>query len=134
MSLHSSALVEELPEVVWRDDLNRIGELEHAWQWHGYLVQGGITLLTSQWKSGKTTLVSVLLARMKAGGSLAGVPVAAGKAVVVSEESPTQWRLRGRQLDFGEHVCWLCRPFRGKPRPEQWRALVDRLGESPGTA
>src|ERR1051325_6318306 len=50
------------------------------WLWHGSLAPGNVTLLTSQWKSGKTTLVSVLLDRMKAGGQLAGLPVAAGKA------------------------------------------------------
>jgi hypothetical protein len=32
------------------------------WLWQGYLIPGAVTLLTSQWKSGKTTLVSVLLA------------------------------------------------------------------------
>jgi hypothetical protein len=29
---------------------------------------GKVTLLTSQWKAGKTTLLSVLLARLKQGG------------------------------------------------------------------
>jgi hypothetical protein len=57
------------------------------WLWQGYLATGAVTLLTSQWKTGKTTLMSVLLSRMKTGGSLAGLSVAAGRAVVVSEES-----------------------------------------------
>src|ERR1700687_631916 len=39
----------------------REGEPElAAWLWPGYLVCGGTTLLTSFWKSGKTTLLSVL--------------------------------------------------------------------------
>jgi len=42
---------------------------------------GNITLLTSQWKSGKTTLIAVLLSRLKAGGQLAGLPVLPGRAV-----------------------------------------------------
>jgi AAA domain len=33
-----------------------------SWLWHGYLAAGNVTLLTSQWKSGKTTLLAVLLA------------------------------------------------------------------------
>ena len=49
--------------------------------------------------------------------------------MVVSEESAAHWVARGRKLDLGGHVWWLCRPFRGKPRPEEWLALVDRLGE-----
>ena len=28
------------------------------WLWHGYLAQGGVTVLVSQAKSGNTTLVS----------------------------------------------------------------------------
>jgi hypothetical protein len=47
------------------------------WLWHGYLAPAKVTLLSSQWKSGKITLVSVLLARLANGGQLAGLPVAA---------------------------------------------------------
>ena len=99
------------------------------WLWHGYLAPGVVTLLSSQWKTGKTTLASVLLARMKAGGSLAGLAVAAGRAVVVSEEPAEQWVRRGGKLDLEEHVGWYCRPFRGRPRPGQWEALLERVAE-----
>ena len=34
-----------------------------SWLWRGYLAHGFLTLLTSQWKTGKTTLLAVLLAR-----------------------------------------------------------------------
>src|SRR5262245_38485074 len=37
-----------------------------AWLWQGYLAPGAVTLLTSRWKAGKTTLASVLLARLGA--------------------------------------------------------------------
>ena len=43
-----------------------------AWLWNGYVAPGKVTLLTSQWKSGKTTLVAVLLARMGRGGGRPG--------------------------------------------------------------
>lgn len=46
-----------------------------------------------------------------------------------SEESPQQWQLRGRRLDLGDQVGWLCRPFFGRPRPEQWQALLERVSE-----
>jgi hypothetical protein len=98
-----------------------------SWLWHGYLGPGTVTLLTSQWKSGKTTLLAVLLARMKAGGSLGGLAVAAGKALVTCEETRQHWELRRRKLDFGDHVGWLCRPFRGRPDREQWLALLDHV-------
>jgi hypothetical protein len=97
------------------------------WLWHGYLAPGNVTLLTSQWKAGKTTLLAILLDRMRQGGELAGLPVRAGKAVVLSEESAALWTSRSEKFDFGTHVCWICRPFRGKPRPVQWLGLIDDL-------
>jgi hypothetical protein len=103
---------------------------ELRWLWHGYLAAGAVSLLTSQWKIGKTTLLSILLARMKAGGALAGLPVSAGRAVVISEESTQQWLLRGRRLDLDDHVGWYCRPFRGRPTPRLWEELLDRVAEA----
>jgi hypothetical protein len=114
---------------MWLPELRRQAQIEVPWVWHGYLAGGNVTLLTSQWKSGKTTLVSVLLARLGAGGELAGRAVRAGKAVIVSEESPELWEERSRVLDFGDHLCWLCRPFCARPRPEDWQALLDRIAE-----
>jgi hypothetical protein len=97
------------------------------WLWRGYLVRGAVTLLTSQWKSGKTTLLALLLNRLRGGGVLAGLPVSPGRAAVVSEEGPQQWYRRSERLAFGEHVCWFCRPFRGKPRLAEWLGLLDLL-------
>jgi hypothetical protein len=103
-------------------------EASRDWLWRGYLLPGAVTLLTSLWKSGKTTLLSVLLSRLKTGGELAGLPVRAGRAVVVSEEAPELWWQRGRNLTLDGHVQWLCRPFRGKPTIEQWHDLIDQIG------
>jgi hypothetical protein len=101
---------------------------QRDWLWHGYLLPGAVTLLTSQWKSGKSTLLAVLLARLKAGGTLAGLPVRAGRAVVVSEEPPQLWWDRGLSLALDGHVQWFCQPFRGKPTAEQWLDLLDQIG------
>ncbi len=65
---------------------------------------------------------------MKAGGELAGLPVSAGKVVVVSEESPSKWYERGQGLSFGDHLCWFCRPFLGRPRLDDWLALIEQIG------
>jgi hypothetical protein len=97
------------------------------WLWQGYLGPGKITLLTSQWKSGKPTLVARLFARMKEGGQLAGLPVAAGKALVISEESDIEWRARFEQLGIRDHVDRLCRPFVGQPSMDQWLALLEAV-------
>jgi len=113
----------------WLDDLRTAEGAGLSWLWHGYLAPGNITLLTSQWKSGKTTLVSVLLSRLKSSGTLCGLPLQAGKAAVVSEEDAGIWLQRSRKLDFGRHVCWFCRPFRGQPTVRGWLALIDCLSD-----
>src|SRR5439155_2254194 len=86
------------------NDLAANAAASTRWVWNGYVAGGAVTLLTSRWKAGKTTLLSLLLARMGAGGELAGRRVAAGRAVVVSEESLNMWAHRGTKLNFGDHI------------------------------
>ncbi len=114
-------------EVLRPGGLNASGQTQVGWLWHGYLRPGSVTLLTSLWKSGKTTLISVLLSKLKAGGELAGLPLSAGKALIVSEEPPSKWEERNQILAFGDHLSWICRPFAGKPGADQWRALIDQI-------
>jgi hypothetical protein len=61
--------------VVFARDLEQLPPTPLTWLWHGYLGPGKVTLLTSQWKSGKTTLVSRLLARAQQGGGALAVPL-----------------------------------------------------------
>jgi hypothetical protein len=96
------------------------------WLWDGYVAAGQITLFTSVWKSGKTTLLAHLLAQRKAGGELAGRAVAAGTSAIVSEEAPQFWHERTRHLSIGRN-CFLCRPFAQSPTPEQSRAFIAYL-------
>src|SRR5690242_14318472 len=91
-----------LPPEVLGDALAQAAGAPTSWLWDGYLAHGNVTMLTSQWKSGgKTTLLSVLLARREAGGQLAGRAVTAGPTSVVSEESPVLWNERRGKLGFG---------------------------------
>jgi hypothetical protein len=57
------------------------------------------------------------------------LPLRAGKAVAVSEEGLDQWQRRAGQLDFGDHVGWISRPFKTRPTQSDWLALLDRLAE-----
>jgi len=129
MSQLQSNLDPTLVPALWMKDLAAAAGPEVPWLWQGYLALGHVTLLASQWKSGKTTLLSVLLDRMRTGQALAGRAVGHGKALVVSEESPAMWRQRGRKYDFGEHVCFICRPFRGKPSVADWQRLIDQISD-----
>ena len=66
------------PQVLWDHELPSIQE-PTSWLWHGLLARGNLTLLTAVSKSGKTTLLSLLLARRHQGGTLAGLAVQPGK-------------------------------------------------------
>jgi hypothetical protein len=103
------------------------------WLWRGYLAPGQLTLLTSLWKSGKTTLLSILLSRLKDGGELLGLPVRPAKALVVSEESSALWSMRRQRLVFGAHTDLISQPFAGKPTDADWRALIDHSATILGT-
>lgn len=109
-------------------ELQPAADAQRDWLWRGYLLPGAVTLLTSLWKSGKSTLLAVLLSRLKTGGLLAGLPVRAARAVVVSEEPPEIWWERGLHLALDGHVQWFCKPFQGKPTAEQWLDLLDQVG------
>jgi hypothetical protein len=100
-----------------------------TWLWLGYLAPGNVTLLTSQWKTGKTTLLSLLLSRMHCGGTLAGFPVAPCRALVLSEEAQELWDERDRQLNLRDHVCLLSQPFTEGLTFERWNALLDWIAE-----
>ena len=97
-----------------------------SWLWEGYLARGHVTLLTSQWKSGKTTLLSILLSKMNQGGALADLPVKPAKAVVISEESEALWAPRYSLLHF-PNTYLICRPFRNKPSMDQWLGLLKHV-------
>jgi len=112
-------------QVVAARDLDHQHFTPPAWLGHGYLGPGKMTLLTSPWKAGKTTLVVLLLARLQQGGQLAGLPVAGGKAFVISEESEADGRVRFQHLGIRDRVDRLCRPFTAPPRMDQWLALLE---------
>jgi len=94
------------------------------WFWHGYIGPGKLTLMTSQWKAGKTTLLSIVLARMEKGGELGGLPVTACRAAVICEEGRDEWRERREKLKLGKHVSFFPQLFRSVPTMLDWQALV----------
>ena len=101
-------------------------ENEMNWLWNGYLMPGDITLLTSLWKTGKTTLLSGMLQHLSAGTPFLGRATRSARAWVVSEESRSQWRERLALMPIGTHVQLIARPFQSRPTAEEWNALLDR--------
>ncbi len=109
------------------DDMQTASPLSDDWLWQGYLAPRQITLLTAMWKTGKTTFIGGLLARMKTGGEYCGQKLRAGRALVVSEEERTLWLKRARKLDLKPHVRFLCKPFAGRPTVAEWNALLEHI-------
>lgn len=85
------------------------------WLWYGMLRPGKLTLLTSLWKSGKTTLLAHLLSRRRHGCEFLGLNVRAGNTIVISEEPRDLWPDRQRRHGFGPELSVLTRPFAGRP-------------------
>src|SRR5437667_2311020 len=100
------------------------------WIWEGVVVLEGVTLLSAPEKTGKTTLLSLLLDRRRQGGQLLGRPVCPGRTIVCSEESNRLWALRQPPLDFGDQVEFH-RPTEDNPTPRSWVAFIDHLLELP---
>ena len=108
--------------------LHRNVRRDPDWIVHGLLARGMCTLLTGHGKStGKTTLLSIMLTRRGGGGSFAGLSVAPGKTVIVSEEAREIWEDRLRRYNFCGNVCLVPQPFLAIPTPQQWQALVEHL-------
>jgi hypothetical protein len=118
-----------LPQEFWDHEVSGVQQVEADWLWRGLLARDNITLLTSLWKSGKTTLLSHLLARRREGGTLLVLPVTAGKTVVISEEPRALWEERIGRLGFGGKVCLFCRPFARVPMAEEWQGLLARVAD-----
>jgi hypothetical protein len=98
------------------------------WIWEGVVAEGGVTLLSAPEKIGKTTLVSLLLDRRRAGGQLLGRTVYPGQTVLCSEENWQLWSLRQPPFDFGPNLIFH-RPGGECPSRGRWKRFIDELFE-----
>jgi hypothetical protein len=96
------------------------------WIWQGLLAPKQIALLTGLWKTGKTTLLSLLLSRRGGGGKLLDRTVRPGTTAVFTEESREQWQARAKHLGFGP-VCFFFRPFVARPTSAQFEDMIAQL-------
>jgi hypothetical protein len=99
------------------------------WVWEGIVAERNITLLTSLWKAGKSTLLAMLLARRHSGNALLDRFIQPGGSAVVTEEPADLWQRRARHLDLGPNVSFYCRPFTSTPQRSQWLDLIEQLAE-----
>src|SRR5207244_325339 len=92
----------------------------------GVIAEEAITLLSAPEKVGKTTLLSLLLDRRRAGGALLGRTVYPGKTVLCSEENKRLWGLRQPPLDFGPDLIFHTPPS-GPPARGRWNRFINDL-------
>jgi hypothetical protein len=113
--------------VTWGNtSVTRNFERQVPWIWDGVIAGDAITLLSAPEKTGKTTLLSLLLDRRRQGGELLGRTVTPGRTIVCSEERSVLWALRQPPLDFGSGLEFH-RPASTNPTPESWREFIDHL-------
>jgi hypothetical protein len=96
------------------------------WIWDGVVAEDAVTLLSAPEKTGKTTLLSLLLDRRRAGRQVLGGGVRPGRTILCSEENDCLWALRQPPLDFGPQREYH-RPIGGNPTPGRWRRFIDHL-------
>jgi hypothetical protein len=96
------------------------------WIWEGVVAEDAVTLLSAPEKVGKTTLLSLLLDRRRAGGQLLGRTVYPGRTLLCSEENERLWTLRQPPLDFGPELTFH-RPDGDYPTRGHWKRFVDDL-------
>jgi hypothetical protein len=94
------------------------------WIWHGLVGPGIITLLTSRWKAGKTTLLAGLLHALGRDREFLGRASRTCRVIVISEEPRSLWAMRHRTFGLGPHVRVVSRPFPARPTPEHWDELI----------
>jgi hypothetical protein len=99
------------------------------WIWEGMIAENAISLLSAPEKTGKTTLLSLLLDRRRQGGQLLGTTVWPGRTILCSEEHDQLWVLRQPPLDFGPQLEFH-HPM-GSPTRAAWRRFIDHLLELP---
>ena len=120
MAIHGKAALSHGNE--WVQGLERA----IPWIWDGLIAEDAITLLAAPEKTGKTTLLSLLLDRRREGGQLLGRPVRPGRTILCSEESVSLWALRQPPLNFGPQLEYH-QPFGNNPSPRRWRRFIDHL-------
>ncbi|HKB04039.1 MAG TPA: AAA family ATPase [Gemmataceae bacterium] len=121
------------PRHPWPAPLSMSELAEHAgdvdFLWHGCIARGHVTLLSALMKAGKSTLLGHLLRALQAGTPFLGRVTKPARTLIVSEESPAQWRRRVDALDLDDSAAVLCRPMLARPDFATWSEFVAYLGE-----
>jgi archaellum biogenesis ATPase FlaH len=96
------------------------------WIWEGFLAKGQITLFSSLWKTGKTTLTCWLLKSIEDSLSFIGKETKSVNVLVISEESDAIWARRKEEFDFGQTTWVNTRPLNRRMTTSEWLEFLER--------
>ncbi len=99
------------------------------WLLEGYIARGSFTLFTGLWKAGKTTFLSYLLRSFGDGAPFANLGSSKCRVLVVTEEAESMWEHRRDELNLGDHVEIISRPFLGRPEMATWGTFAEYLAK-----
>jgi hypothetical protein len=97
------------------------------WLWDGCLARGAITLFSSLWKAGKTTLLAHLLKVLEHGGDFCQRRAGPARVLYITEEAEARWAARRAALGLSDHIAFVVRPFLYKPGRADWFAFLEHL-------
>ncbi len=106
-------------------------DTDTQWIWEGYLLRGGLTLLSAHPKAGKTTMLSHLLKAL--GGSVSkflGQAVQPSRVLVITEENESIWASRRDELGLGDHIGFISQPFKARTTAPEWKSFVEGVSET----
>ena len=105
------------------------------WIWPGYVARGAMTLLTSKWKAGKSTLIRHLLQDLHRGGGLVPDPIDDLRVLVMTEETCDQWCRARDTFDLDDdRVLILRHGIHSRPSAAEWadewmRLILQRVND-----
>jgi len=107
-----SELMRDIPQCRLR--FRSVSELssqagDTEWLWDGYIARGALTCLAGQPKVGKSTLLFGLFARRASRMAMLGLPVRAGRTLLLSEERESTLAEKANCFQVVDDLHILCR-------------------------
>ena len=94
--------------------------------WAGCIARRHTTLFSALMKSGKSTLLGLLLKALQSGSPFLGRKTQASRVLVISEESTDIWVARRDALGLAG-VQVLSKPLMGKPSLRAWESFIGHI-------
>ncbi|HMS23161.1 MAG TPA: bifunctional DNA primase/polymerase [Candidatus Levybacteria bacterium] len=99
------------------------------WIWEGFLAEGQTTIISSLWKTGKTTLICWLLKNISDQEQFLGKDTKNINVLIISEESEALWASRKEEYQLGTNIWLSCRPLNRKTNTQQWIQFISKTAE-----